>query len=63
MSPEHIDDKTPSHASDIFSCGIVLAQLLAGKHPFHKNLDDSYEHAAFMGYFSPIKYFKCVFKP
>ena len=55
MSPEHIDDKTPSHASDIFSCGIVLGQLLAGEHPFHKNLDDSYEHAAFMGHFSPIK--------
>ena len=55
MSPEHIDDKTPSQASDIFSCGIVLGQLLAGEHPFHKNLDDSYDHAAFIGNFAPIK--------
>ncbi len=55
MSPEHIDNKTPSHASDIFSCGIVLGQLLAGMHPFHKNLDDTYDHAAFSGDFSLIR--------
>jgi serine/threonine protein kinase len=55
MSPEHIDGKTPSQSSDIFTCGIILGQLLGGQHPFHKNLDETYSHAAFKGYFSPIK--------
>jgi serine/threonine protein kinase len=54
MSPEHIDGKTPSQASDIFTCGIILGQLLTGQHPFHESLDETYNHSAFKGRFSPI---------
>jgi serine/threonine protein kinase len=55
MSPEHIDGKVPTHASDIFTCGIILGLMLGDQHPFHENLDETYEHFAFKGYFSPIK--------
>ena len=39
MSPEHFLGKVPQCASDIFTCGIMLAQLLGQGHPCQTNMD------------------------
>lgn len=39
MSPEHLLGKVPQCASDIFTCGIMLAQLLGQGHPCQSNMD------------------------
>ena len=39
MSPEHLLRKVPQCASDIFTCGIMLAQLLGQGHPCQSNMD------------------------
>lgn len=33
LSPEHLKAQRPSEASDIFTAGIILAELLTGRHP------------------------------
>ncbi len=38
-SPEHIQGKLPEKASDIFTCGIILCELLGGQHPLHEAPD------------------------
>jgi len=55
MSPEHIQGKTPSHASDIFTCGIILSEILSGGHPYKDHSDEIYNEAALKGEFTPIK--------
>ena len=40
MSPEHIAQKVPTEKSDIFTCGLMLAELLAGGHPFREKAGD-----------------------
>ncbi len=35
MSPEQVREDTITNQSDIFSLGVVLYELLCGKHPFH----------------------------
>jgi serine/threonine protein kinase len=37
MSPEQIREDTLTSQSDLFSLGVVLYELLTGKHPFHAN--------------------------
>jgi serine/threonine protein kinase len=34
MSPEHIEQRVPAECSDVYTCAIMLAELLAGEHPF-----------------------------
>lgn len=41
MSPEHIAQKVPTEKSDIFTCGLMLAELLAGGHPFREKMGDN----------------------
>ena len=44
-SPEHLTrGAVPSTASDVFTCGLILYELLAGEHPYWK--DDQAEYAA-----------------
>ena len=44
-SPEHFTaGATPGAASDVFTCGLILYQLLAGQHPYWA--DDQGEYAA-----------------
>ncbi len=40
FSPEHFSKKVPVTASDVFTCGIILYQLLAQGHPFPTKPDD-----------------------
>ena len=34
MSPEHLRQEVPIEASDVFTCAIMLCELLAGHHPY-----------------------------
>jgi serine/threonine protein kinase len=34
MSPEHLRQEVPIEASDVFTCAIMLSELLAGYHPY-----------------------------
>jgi eukaryotic-like serine/threonine-protein kinase len=44
-SPEHLTrGATPGLASDVFTCGLILYELLAGTHPYWR--DDQAEYAA-----------------
>jgi serine/threonine protein kinase len=43
-SPEHLErGKVPLPASDVFTCGLILYELLAGEHPYWR--DDQGEYA------------------
>jgi len=35
MSPEQVHEETLTNQSDLFSLGVVMYEMLAGKHPFH----------------------------
>jgi len=44
-SPEHLTrGGVPSQASDVFTCGLILYELLAGEHPYFR--DDQAEYGA-----------------
>lgn len=44
-SPEHLTrGSVPAMASDVFTCGLILYELLAGEHPYWR--DDQAEYAA-----------------
>lgn len=38
FSPEHLRGQAPQMSSDVFTCGLILYELLAGSHPY--GLDD-----------------------
>lgn len=40
MSPEHMAQLVPTEPSDIFTCGLMLAELLSGGHPFRDKMGD-----------------------
>ncbi len=41
-SPEHLSGQTPSPASDVFTCGLMLYELLGQGHPYRSD-DESYD--------------------
>ena len=47
FSPEHLRGDVPTTASDAFTAGIILWQLLAGRHPFFSALGDDAEPGAY----------------
>ena len=47
QSPEHLAGKVPGRESDVFTLGLILGELLVGKHPF-SGIED-YEPAAMKG--------------
>ncbi len=49
QSPEHPRGETPSAASDVFTCGIMLGQLLTGEHPYQHLDQDEYISAIVEG--------------
>jgi len=48
FSPEHLLGTTPIKASDIFTTGLILYQLLGAKHPY--NRPGGYDRLGIMGY-------------
>ncbi len=64
FSPEHIvrdkseSDKIPDKHSDIFTCGIILAEIFASQHPYIKGDDysnEQYNKDIFSGNFKPVR--------
>ena len=47
FSPEHLRGDVPTTASDAFTAGIILWQLLAGRHPFFSAIGDDAEPGAY----------------
>jgi serine/threonine protein kinase len=41
-SPEHLAGKVPQPASDVFTCGLILYELLANGHPYHFDDQEKY---------------------
>jgi len=48
MSPEQIDDRAPSAASDVWALGVILYEAIAGRRPFER-ARQSEEVAAILG--------------
>lgn len=53
-SPEHLLGPAPAKASDVFTCGLMLGELLGKGHPAAPNLDD-YEDIVKNGRLMPIE--------
>lgn len=43
FSPEHFGGRIPERASDVFTCGIILYELLAQGHPFPAEDEEQYK--------------------
>lgn len=41
-SPEHLTGKVPEPASDVFTCGLILYELLCDTHPYRSDGDEEY---------------------
>jgi serine/threonine protein kinase len=54
FSPEHLSSQVPCQASDIFTCGIILYELLTGHHPYN---DESTYSASVSGWKAPAPAF------
>lgn len=39
MAPEQLLERAPSRATDVYALGVMLFELLAGRHPFQDNAD------------------------
>jgi serine/threonine protein kinase len=51
LSPEHLQGNRPTEASDIFTSGLILSELLIGKHPVGKD-KELYNRKVLSGQFS-----------
>ncbi len=49
FSPEHLRGEVPSQASDVYTCGLILHELLAEGHPYPSADDDEYRVKALHG--------------
>jgi serine/threonine protein kinase len=49
QSPEHIKGEIPLPASDVFTCGIMIGELLTGDHPFQHLDTDEYAEGIVSG--------------
>jgi eukaryotic-like serine/threonine-protein kinase len=43
FSPEHLKGEVPKPASDVFTCGLILYELLAQGHPYASEDEDAYK--------------------
>lgn len=57
MSPEHVTGNVPSEASDVYTCALMLSELLGGCHPFQGKRGDEEELNAAIktGTFKPFR--------
>lgn len=49
FSPEHLIGPAPMPASDVFTCGLILYELLANRHPYDMEDPDHYREQALAG--------------
>ncbi len=54
MSPEQIDDRAPSAASDVWALGVILYEAIAGRRPFERARQSEEVAAILAGRFTPI---------
>jgi serine/threonine-protein kinase len=55
MSPEQIDGKEVDQRSDLFSLGIVLYQMVSGRHPFLRDTMNATIDATCRGGYKPLR--------
>ncbi|MBN2584456.1 MAG: protein kinase [Planctomycetes bacterium] len=53
FSPEHLRGEVPLPASDVFTCGLILYELLSGRHPYRSDDDDQAYVDGVLGYKAP----------
>jgi hypothetical protein len=53
QSPEHLAGQVPQRASDVFTCGLILGELLGGVHPSADDMD-AYDERAQTGRLRPV---------
>ena len=56
LSPEHLRGEVPREGSDVFTCALMLSELLGGGHPFaaHRGEDTALAQAVVKGHFKPF---------
>lgn len=58
MSPEHVGGQLPDERSDVFTCALMLGELLGGAHPFARV--SSYEESIKRGAFEAFRLSQAV---
>jgi len=54
MSPEHLQGQIPIPESDVFTCGIMLSQLLGSGYPYAARDGDNLKDMVLNGRFNPV---------
>jgi serine/threonine protein kinase/tetratricopeptide (TPR) repeat protein len=58
MSPEQAEGKVTDHRSDLFSLGIIMYQMITGRHPFRGNDEASTLHSVIYDHPEPLTRFR-----